>query len=203
MPEQARLRIHGQGKVEVELVTACLGDLRYAYDALTVFMSENGRMRRAAREFSFLPYPFWTPRLGRFAWETPTPERLASFVPRSQQLVLNAVELNSPGFWEFLGSLNPLEVMRKYLNDRHERRKDREYRESAEQRRMALENLALENDVLKERIRIARELGATDSDLAPLLNELVYRPLSALDRYQDKRVIEGAELLKLSDERAD
>ena len=31
----------------------------------------------------------------------------------------------SPGFWEFLGSLNPLEVIRRYLNDRHERAKDR------------------------------------------------------------------------------
>ncbi len=91
--------------------------------------------------------------------------------------MLSAVQLNSVGFWEFLGSLNPLEVIRKHLSDRHERRKDKEYRESADERRMALENLALENKIIAERIRIAKDIGA----------------LAALDRYQDKRVIDGAD----------
>jgi len=117
--------------------------------------------------------------------------------------VSNAVEINSPGFWEFLGSVSPLEIMRNYLNDRHERRKDREYLESAEERRLALENLARENDVLTERIRIARDIGATDSGLAPLLSQLIYKPLAALDAYQDKKIIEGAELFRLPDERAE
>ena len=66
-----------------------------------------------------------------------------------------------------------------------------------ERRRLALENLVLENQALSERIRIAREIGATDRDLAPLLNELIYKPLVALDRYQDKGLIEGAELIRL------
>lgn len=201
MPEQARLRIYGEGRIEVKLATAFLDDLRLTYDALTVFISETERRRREWRDFP--PYPFLNPRFGRFSWEAPNPERLSSFVPRSQHLVLNSVQLNSPGFWEFLGSLNPLEVTRQYLNDRHERRKDRKYRETAEQRRMALENLGRENAVLKERIEIMRGLGATNSDLAPLLNDLVYKPLTALDRYQDVQVIDSAELLKLSDEKED
>src|SRR5208283_3018379 len=75
----------------------------------------------------------WPLRFDRYVLEAPIPERLTSFVPRSQQLVSNAVEINSPGFWEFLGSVSPLEIMRNYLNDRHERRKDREYLESAEE----------------------------------------------------------------------
>ena len=119
---------------------------------------------------------------------------MASFAPRAEQLVLYAVNLASPGFWEFLGTLNPLEVLRKYLNDRHERRKDHDYRESAERRRLELENLSLESRVLSERIRIAKEIGATDRDLAPLLNELIYKPIVLLDRYQDKNVIEHAEI---------
>lgn len=45
-----------------------------------------------------------------------------------------------------------------------------------------------------ERIKIAKELGATEQDLAPLLNELVFRPLRALDRHQDRGVIEHAEV---------
>ena len=64
---------------------------------------------------------------------------------------------------------------------------------SAEQRRLTLENLSLETRVISERVRLAKEIGATDRDLAPLLNELIYKPVVALDRYQDKNVIENAE----------
>jgi ADP-ribose pyrophosphatase YjhB (NUDIX family) len=85
-------------------------------------------------------------------------------------------------------------LLAKPIGGRHERRKDHEYRESAEQRRLALENLSLENRVISERIRLAKEIGATDRDLAPLLNELVFKPLVALDRYQDKGVIEHTEI---------
>ena len=202
MPEQARLRVHGQGDVEVELAAAFLGDLKHAYDSVLLFDATIDGMRRAARDFPFPRYPFgldfgWPP--GRRAvrrtrdWP-PTAEEVASFVPHAEQLVLSAVNLASPGFWEFLGTLNPLEVLRKYLNDRHERRKDHDYRESAERRRLELENLSLESRVLSERIRIAKEIGATDRDLAPLLNELVYKPLALLDRYQDKNVIEHTEI---------
>jgi hypothetical protein len=46
-----------------------------------------------------------------------------------------------------------------------------------------------------------KELGIPDRDLAPLYNELVYKPLSELDRYQDKGMIEEAEILRLPDQR--
>jgi hypothetical protein len=98
-----------------------------------------------------------------------------------------------------LGALNPLEVLRKYLSDRHERRKDGEYRETAERRKLDLENLVLENRVISERIGIARALGATKRDLAPLLNELVYRPIKRLDRSQDQGVITHAEIPQADD----
>ena len=91
--------------------------------------------------------------------------------------------------------MNPLEVTRQYLNDRHERRKDRDYRESAEQRRLELENLILANRMLSERINIAKEAGLSSRDIAPLLNAFVYDPLVALDRYQDRKVIESAEIV--------
>lgn len=199
MPKQARLRVHGEGGVEVELVAAYLADLKHAYDSILYFEASIDGMRRIAHDFPFPLYPFGPdlrrPRrvgTGALYWP-PTVQEIASFVPRAEQLILASVNINSPGVWEFIGALNPLEVLRKYLNDRHERRKDHEYRESAEQRKLALENLVLENNVLSERIRIAKELGATDRDLAPLLNELVFKPLVALDRYQDKGLIGHAE----------
>ena len=119
---------------------------------------------------------------------------LAAGVPYPDRLVLAGVRLNSPGFWDFLGALNPLEVIRKYLNDRHERRQDRDYRESAEKRRLTLENLKLENEVIAERVKLAKDLGATDRHLASMLDQLVHQPLLALDRHQDRGVIENAEI---------
>jgi hypothetical protein len=199
MPQQASLRVYGHGQVEVELVAAYLGDLKHAYDSVFMFETLVDSMWRASREYASLWPPQglvlgWPPTSRRTVHEwAPTANEVASAVPRAEQLVLLAVSVASPGFWEFLGTLNPLEVLRRYLNDRHERRKDREYRESAEARRMALENLSLESKVISDWVKSLKEVGATDRDLAPLLNALVYRPLMALNRYQDLHVIENAE----------
>jgi hypothetical protein len=201
MPQTGRLKVQGHGNAEVELVAAYLTDLTYAYSALVAFelVIEHMQPERGRR----YPDPFWFHSPWTFMWAPPhlswppTQQALASLVPPTEQLILAAVELSSPGAWEFLGNLNPLEVLRKYLNDRHEQRKDRDYRERAEERRLQLENLRTENEVLEQRIRIAKELGATENDLAPLLNELVIKPLNALGAYQDKGLIEGAEIVAL------
>jgi hypothetical protein len=207
MPQQAHLRVYGQGDIEVELVTAYLSDLKFAYDAIIVFEAVIDRMRRTYRELPFSPFiQGWPLLASRRAFRyprdwPPTPAEIASLVPRSEQLVLTAVDLRSPGFWEFLGTLNPLEVISKWLNDQHERRKDRDYRETAEKRRLEIENFQRETQAIAERVQLAKELGAADNDLAPLLNELVYKPLSALDRRQYEGVIQNAEIMRLPDRR--
>ncbi|WP_426664251.1 hypothetical protein [Rhodanobacter aciditrophus] len=203
MPEQGHIRVHGHGEIEVELIVSYLADLRHAYNSILVFESAMDGLSRSYRDFGYPFYygnlAFHLPRRGiRAARDWPsTPEEVASLVPNVEQLVLAGVRLQSPGFWDFVGKLNPLEVIRLYLNDRHERRKDREYRESAEARKLTLENLKLENEVIASRIQLAKELGATERDLAPLLNELVFRPLTGLDRHQDKGVIENVEVPRL------
>ena len=207
MLQNAHLRIFGQGEVEVDMVVAYLADLVYAYNSVIVFESVVEGAQRASKDYPFPLHPITLPPVWRHLglrrvmgysrdW-TVSPKELALLIPRSEELILAGVQLGSPGFWEFLGKLNPLEVIRQYLNDRHEQRKDREYRETAEKRRLRLENLQRENEVIAGRIRIARELGATDRDLAPFLNELINRPLEALDRHQDRGVIERAELPNL------
>jgi hypothetical protein len=208
MPTQGILRVHGQGEVEVELVIAYLADLKHAYNSIILFESIIDGLERASRAVHSPRYPFglymeWPVARRRgfgHIREWPlSPQEVASHVPASEQLVLSAVRLSSPGSWDFLGALNPLEVLRKYLSDRHERRKDGEYRETAERRKLDLENLVLENRVISERIGIARALGATKRDLAPLLNELVYRPIKRLDRSQDQGVITHAEIPQADD----
>jgi hypothetical protein len=57
----------------------------------------------------------------------------AEAVPPYARLVLEHVRIESPGFWEFVASLNPLQQIREYLNDRHRRRQDGEFRDASEE----------------------------------------------------------------------
>jgi hypothetical protein len=114
---------------------------------------------------------------------------LQELIRPEQQLIFAAAQISSPGVWEFLASLNPLEVLRAFLNDRHERRKDIEYREASEKKSLELEILLKENRVITERIEILRKLGAEDQDLKVIRNQLLGIPFKRLAEAQDKNVI--------------
>jgi hypothetical protein len=113
------------------------------------------------------------------------------------RLRVHAVSVQSPGFWEFLGALNPLETIRKYLSDRHERKKDNAYRNTAEAERLRLDNEKLKTEVVKERIEILRGLNIPEDRIAVILNLHVATPLSKLDEAQDSALIEGAEIVEV------
>jgi hypothetical protein len=125
----------------------------------------------------------------------PYPAAPRDMVPAGSHLLLQSVALQSPGFWDFVGKLNPLEVIRLYLNDRHERRKDREYREDAEREKLQLENELLKSKVFESRLNLLRELGMTDDELAPIKNRLIHDPLATLGLAQDRRLISSAEIV--------
>jgi hypothetical protein len=116
------------------------------------------------------------------------------------RLRLHAVEVRSPGVWEFLGSLNPLETLRKYLEDRHRRRQDREYREPAERERLTLENERLRTQVVKERLDLFREVGIPEEKIREALTIHVIQPLQNLDRFRDSGLIEDAETVEVPSE---
>src|SRR4051794_35010663 len=94
-----------------------------------------------------------------------------AFVPAARRLRVARVVMRSPGFWEFLGALNPLQQLREYLNDRHERSKDRGYRNDNERERLAVELKLKEAELRRaelavglEEFRIASEiLGAEEA----------------------------------------
>jgi hypothetical protein len=140
-----------------------------------------------------LPWRWAYPMFPRVA-----PSDFEMFVRPDDQLVLRAARLSSPGSWDFLAKLNPLEVIRHFLTDRHERRKDKKYRERMEEQRLSVENSLLQNKVIREKVEIARNMGATDADLIPLLNECIYQPLRELGKHQDSGLIEGAEMKQLA-----
>ena len=47
----------------------------------------------------------------------------------------------------------------------------------------------------------AREVGATEEDLAILLNQLLYRPLNGVGQFQDRGLIAGAEVVEVEAEK--
>lgn len=110
----------------------------------------------------------------------------------NDRLVLYRAKIGSPGIWEFLASLNPLEQIRRYLCDRHERRKDKEWREDEESRKMRLDNLLIETAVIRERIEIFKKLGISDEQIRRIILVNLHEPLSKLDVYQDNDLIGSA-----------
>ena len=203
-PQRAILRITSEGGIRLSEVREYLAAIEDAYNGTLVFENFIDGLRRHDPFFFHPPSFMWWPlrasgrkRTLKLGGGT---ESIASFVPPPERVVLLRVKLESPGAWEFLGRLNPLEVIRQWIADGHERRKDKNYREAAEQERLRLENSLLENRVIHERIQIARELGATDEDLAPVLNELIFKPLNGVSQQQNKGLIQNAELDNLDEQ---
>lgn len=121
---------------------------------------------------------------------------LASGISPEHQLVVSKVRIESPGLWEFLGSLNPLQQVREYLNDRHRRRQDKEFREASERDRLILENELIQTQInekdnanLRERIALFRELGMSDEEIRAMVWTSIGKPLAQLGRHQDSRLI--------------
>lgn len=126
-------------------------------------------------------------------------ERLAGALA---PLIVNRVVLESPGFWEFLGTLNPLEVLRCYLNDRHERRKDRDYRSEAERDRLAIENALASLEVVRQIGSLEREFGrelySSEAWRHGWIAE-VRQPLERLAEFSDRGIIDGDSALTAQD----
>ncbi len=123
----------------------------------------------------------------------------------SWPLVVSRVLLTSPGFWEFAGALNPLEVLRQYLNDRHERRKDDEYRSRAEAERLAIENAVGRLDVLRSYLELQQEFPEAMTAVEGLQEHITgaVRPaLEHLGQADDRQLIDG-ESARSSRERID
>jgi DNA-directed RNA polymerase subunit N (RpoN/RPB10) len=106
-------------------------------------------------------------------------------------LRISSVQLQSPGFWEFLGTLNALETFRKYLADRHERRKDRNWREPYEAEKAGLENEQLRTQVVKDQVDLLTKVGVPRHLIRRVVLTHVTRPLSTIDRFQDSGLIGG------------
>jgi len=193
--ETGRLRIVAERGGTIAEISAFLSDLENAYLALYTLYTFDKLWRRFLPEIWLgLGYPFQPFGQAGFV------PLGADALPPNARLTLERVRIESPGFWEFLASLNPLQQIREYLNDRHRRRQDREFREASEKERLELENELIrrqiaerDNAILRERIAILREAGCSDADIDRLIWVSLGAPLSRLGRHQDTRLIGGAE----------
>jgi hypothetical protein len=110
------------------------------------------------------------------------------------QLVVSRISINSPGFLEFVGSLNPLSHIREYLKERHERTKDNQYRNKAEQERLKLENKILQQTLVNRQLENIRLLGEIEREfpveaLRRQAWELLGPAYARLGRHQDSGLI--------------
>jgi len=119
--------------------------------------------------------------------------KIDKIVLPSESLVINRVNIQSPGFWEFLGSLNPLQQIREYLKDRHERNKDRKFKSRQEEELGELSIMEKKNNIVSQRIEILKGLGYSEAEIRQLVNSMIVEPLNKLGNHQDKGLIEGEE----------
>lgn len=196
-PARSILVVESEGGIRLSDVRKFLAEIEDAYNRILLFLNLIDSLRLSQLTARTLPlaarFVEYGPAALAFGGAVKpihfTKSSVAAMVGKSQLLILKSVHLGSHGNWKLLGVSDSLEVLRKFLNDRHERRKDKDYREATDEERRHLENELLRTHVLAEKIKMARQLGATDEDLAPLLNELLYEPLDGLATFQDRGII--------------
>jgi len=182
MPDErsVRLKLDAPRSGTVAETAEYLTSLESCYRHLAVFHAWADEVEEGEwRHWFPFPVPWYPAILPDVIGESEVPLRVS------------AVQLQSPGFWEFLGSLNPLETLRKYLGDRHERRKDRQWRESLEAEKLRLENEQLRTQVVGARVELLRKAGVPRSIIRRALVAHVVLPLETLDRFQDSGLIGG------------
>lgn len=232
------LTINGNGGVPVAKIRKYLDSLEsayngiYVFEALTLRIEEIGKsddsifdrfistLLKSPKNLNNID-PKTTDILFLLSAWPPTEKRLARFVLPEDKLTLRRVNLQSPGDWEFIAKLNPLENIRLFLQDHHERLKDRKYRNTQEERQLTLENDArtiqnrtyelqakkAEQDlrlseqvgqlrIVREKFNILKELGASEETLIPLVNELISKPLEKLIESQNEGIISDAKITR-------
>lgn len=97
----------------------------------------------------------------------------------ADSLVISKVNIQSPGFWEFLGSANPLTFIREFV-------KDLSYRNRQEKELGELK-------ILQEKIATLKQLGYSDIEIRQLTTAMVTEPLKKIGNHKDSGLIDGLE----------
>ena len=183
------LVVNGPRLGRVEEIGGFLATLDQVYEHLYAFdlLVDEAKRRHAETE------PQWrlgAPRRPRIRLRSI--RRPNVLVLPEDRLRIERVRFESAGFWDFVGALNPLEVLRQYLRDRHERQRDRDYRSAAEAERLRLENERLKTEIARDRMQLLREIGIPEEQIRDAVTRHLVLPLSRLDTFQDSGLIGSA-----------
>ncbi len=189
------LRIKAEKLGTVSEVTTLLNDLEFVYNSIYSFDFFVETIRRE-RIYKKDKKPFFRlkeyykntlPNLINFQNEID----ISSIVLPSDKLYISKVNIQSPGFWEVLGVLNPLQHIKEYLQDRHERKKDKQYRSRQEEELGELEISERKNQILNQQIEILKTAGYSDLEIRQFVTKMVLEPLNRLGKLQDIGQIEA------------
>lgn len=164
------------GSWSVEGLETLLRELRQAYEALHA--SNVVLLRNRSRE------PFRGSLQGMH-------DSVLQNLRADERLLVRRISINSPGWIEVIGRLNPLETIRQYLKDRQDaklataeaerqRTKDESYQNAIEQAKAILEVESIKSRVAAERARVLLDVGFSLEEARPYVAEIIERPLEKL-----------------------
>lgn len=184
MPERGSIKLKIERGATVAEFGRFLVDLENAYLALYLLPTHRFRFRRR------YIFEYRDPEFFEADWHSPSPA--PQLIYPDDQLVLSRISIQSPGWAELIGSLNPLQQLREYLKDRHERGKDQAWRGDSEKDRAHWENEVLRHQAEREKIGVIRdyaslldEIGLSPEERQRILWERLGIPLMRLGSHQD------------------
>jgi hypothetical protein len=197
-PEILKLRIKAGRLGTVKEVKQFLTNFENAYNSIYAFvflideLLKKDDKRQLKKKYHYLEKYFKEETLLKLIEEID----IDKIILPADEIKISKINIQSPGFWEFLGNINPLEQIRKYLIDRKERRKNRDYRDRIEEGMGNLSIMEIETRIIHDRIKILRELGYSDKEIQQFVERMIIRPLYKLGRHLDTGQIEGIEKIE-------
>lgn len=111
--------------------------------------------------------------------------------------IVTKINFNSPGFWEVIGQWNIFEQLRKYIQERHLRNRDKKFAWGLERKKqmVEIESLQLSNDLIKlditqKIITQLKQIGLSDIEIRHIVQKS-YGDLELLNSHIDNgRIME-------------
>ena len=107
----------------------------------------------------------------------------------SDILYLHRAEFSSPGIIELIGKLNPLEQIRLYIQERHERKI------AKDKARVEIAHDYLE--LLQKTTLMLRDAGVKQADIRRILERRIMQPLKALDDLKSSDIVEEFSVIEV------
>ncbi len=185
------IKLYGVGEISPDHASLILQRFSSAYYGI-LFLDQVSRInkrytvRKIYKTIEFNPYyEIW-----RFD------DEIEAMLPEqfTYPLELKGAIFQSPGFWEFIGKIDPLKHIREFLNERHTRKKDIKYRDKYEEKELDLKNKLLQLDVVNKAIEISKKAGVSDEEISKIVRDNVLVPMLKLETFQDAKMISHIEI---------